>query len=754
MPLDPKRLRRLFAAGAILAVLVAAFFYLRGILKNVPVTRLPKEIPSDVEKSGKGFTFAQSEGGKTLFTIRAASFQQYKEGGKAELHDVSIIIYGRDESRSDQIYGSEFSYDQKTGDITALGEVHIDLDVNSTGAPAPVVHSPGGAQPSATPAQETRNVIHVKTSGLTFNKTSGIARTDEKIEFRIPEASGSAVGALYDSHKSTLTLKSAVRINSLEKQQSSLAAQSATISKAPRTIVLYSAHIQQPPRTMTSDRLSILLRDDNSVDRILANGNVRASAEGPRGFEVSAPQGEVVMASANQPRSGTLFGGVNFLRRGESPAQGKAGRILISFGSKGRVTKARAEDAVDLTQGSPAKSQRIGAAAIDLFVEDGKRLDKAVTSSGPAQIVFTDAAQKNTTTTISAGEFQAKFNSQNRLSSVIGTPDAKIVSSTPGEPDRVATSREVNASFNNKGEVTAADLTGDFHYQEGQRAATAESAHYNPDDESFVLTGAPRVVDIGFALTADTVQLSRKTGSAVARGSVKTTYNDLKPQANGAMLASGEPVHVTGTSATASRGAGLAHYTAARLWQGANIVEAPSLTFDKTHRSLKAQGDATGRVTSVFVSPEKGGSSAPVNVTSDRLSYVDSDRKAVFSGNVQLRGEEFTMTASTVQVLLAGRNQGGAQAGNQLDRIVAQGDIVIQQPSRKATGSQLVYTAQDQKFVLTGAPGKKPSIFDAEHGQISGNSLTFYTHDGRVLVGSGETSPSLTPIRTRDASTK
>src|SRR5690242_9334394 len=100
MPLDPKRLRRLFAAGAILAVLVAAFFYLRGILKSVPVAKLPKNIPENVEKSGKGFTFSQSEGGRTLFTIRAASFQQYKEGGKAELEDVSIIVYGREENRS------------------------------------------------------------------------------------------------------------------------------------------------------------------------------------------------------------------------------------------------------------------------------------------------------------------------------------------------------------------------------------------------------------------------------------------------------------------------------------------------------------------------------------------------------------------------------------------------------------------------------------------------------------------------------
>ena len=746
MPLDPKRLRRLFAAGAILAVLVAAFFYLRGIVKSVPVAKLPKNIPANVEKSGKGFTFSQSEGGKTLFTIRAASFEQYKESGKAELQDVSIIVYGRDQDRSDQIYGSEFSYDQKTGDISAQGEVHIDLDVNSSGA----------SQPGRPAAQETKNVVHVKTSGLTFNKTSGLAHTDEAIEFRIPEATGSAVGATYDSHKGVLTLKSAVSIASVEKQGSSLAAQSATISKDPRRIQLYSARIKQPQHVMSADKLSILLRDDNSVNRILGVGNVRGSGEGQRPFEVTAPEGEVIMSANNQPQSGTLSGGVHFLTRGEAPARGTAGKLFVSFGASGRLNKARLEDAVELAQDNGTKSQQVKAAAIDLFVKPGNKLDKAVTSNGPAQIVFSDRGAKPTTSTISAGQFEARFNAQNRLSSILGSPEAKIVSETLGQPARVATSDELHAILTNKGEIAGADLVKNFHYQEGTRSATADHAHYNVEDESFTLTGSPRIADAGFLLTANTIQLSRKSGSAVAHGDVKTTYNDMKPQPNGAMLASGQPVHVTGDSVTASQGGGVAHYTSARLWQGENIIEAPSLTFDKPHRSLLAQAGPSARVTSVFVSPGKNGATTPVNVTSDRLSYVDADRKASFSGNVRLRGEDFTMSAATVQVLLAPRQQAGNRSGNQLDHIVAQGDIHIQQPDRRATGNQLVYTASEQKFVLTGVPGKRPSIFDAERGQISGDSLTFYTHDGRVLIGSGQTSQSLTPTptRIRDASTK
>lgn len=724
-------------------MVVAAFFYLRGILKSVPVAQLPKSIPGNVEKSGKGFTFSQSEGGKTLFTIRAASFQQYKEGGEAELQDVSIIVYGRDQDRSDEIYGSRFSYDQKTGDITAQGEVRIDLDVNSAAAP----------EANQASAPETRNVVHVKTSGLTFNRNSGMASTDQTIEFRIPTASGSARGAIYDSHKGVLTLKSSVTIASLEKQGSSLAAEKATISKDPRMIVLYAAKIHEPPDSLSADKISIILRDDNSVDRIAGQGNVHASGTGHRGFEVSAPEGEILMAKNNQPRSGTASGGVSFEAGGAAPAQGRAGRLLISFDTRGRVSKARLEDAVDIMEGTETKSQQIKAAALDVYLKSRNRLEKAVTSNGPAQLVFTETAQKKSVTTISAGQFQAKFNNSNRLSSVVGSPNAKIVSSTAGQPERTATGDEINASFNSKGEIAGADLINAFHYQEGSRTATADRAHYNAANESFTLTGSPRIVDAGFALTANTVVLSRKSGSAVARGDVKTTYNDLKPQPGGAILASGEPVHVTGTSATASEGGAVAHYTAARLWQGQNIVEAPSLTFDKVHRSLLAQAGPGGRVSSVFVSPKKNGSSAPVNVSSDRLSYVDAERKAVFSGNVQLRGEDFTMSARTVQVLLASRQQTGDKVGNQLDRIVAQGDIVIQQPGRTATGSQLVYTAQDQKFVLTGRAGKRPSIFDAEHGQISGDSLTFYTHDGRVLIGR-QTPQSRNPTRIRDASAK
>src|SRR5262249_49271097 len=314
------------------------------------------------------------------------------------------------------------------------------------------------------------------------------------------------------------------------------------------------------------------------------------------------------------------------------------------------------------------------------------------------------------------------------------------------QADRVTSSRELTAGFNKQGEIVSAEQAGDFRYAEGTRTGRADRARYTAADENYFLTGSPRVTDADTSLTADTGQVNRKIGSMFAQGNVKTTYNQkAQTEGTGAMLGSSEPVHVTGSTMAATRSSGSARYTAARLWRGPDIVEAPTLVFDRAQRSLQAQRDKSTRVAAVFLQKDKNGKTTPVNILADKLSYVDAERKAVFSGTVVTRIEGSTVTADSVQVLLQPRgSQSGPQSGSQLDRIVAQGDIQIQQPGRKATGSQLVYTGEDEKFVLTGSAGHPPSIFDAERGQITGDSLTFFTHDGRVLVGSRDSSQTLT----------
>src|SRR6185503_19387155 len=249
MPINPKRLRIIFAGGAVFVFVVALGFYLQGVFKPQEVIPgAPKNIPSGVEKSATGFNLSKSEGGKTLFTIHAASVQQYKEGGKAALHDVSITVFGRNQDRSDQIYGADFAYDPAQKIVTAEGEVRIDLEaVSAAGTPA------GG------PAAETKDLIHVKTSGLTFNENTGIAQTKAAIEFRVPEANGSAVGATYDSHGGVLTLKSAVRLTSTGPRKATITGQSATITKNPSRVVMQSAKVEESQRVISAEKVTIFM---------------------------------------------------------------------------------------------------------------------------------------------------------------------------------------------------------------------------------------------------------------------------------------------------------------------------------------------------------------------------------------------------------------------------------------------------------------------------------------------------------------
>jgi lipopolysaccharide export system protein LptA len=243
--------------------------------------------------------------------------------------------------------------------------------------------------------------------------------------------------------------------------------------------------------------------------------------------------------------------------------------------------------------------------------------------------------------------------------------------------------------------------------------------------------------------------MNRATGEASATGDVKSTYSELKPQSNGAMLASADPIHVTSQRMTAHRSPAVAVYTgAARLWQGANIVEAPMIQFDRDQRTLVAEAPNSGGVSTVLVEVDQSGAATPVSITSSRLTYIDQERKVHFETGVTARGQDATMTADQMDAYLQPRSQSSqpsspAQA-SKVEKIVAQGHVLLSQPARKASGDRLVYTSKDGKFVLTGGA---PSIFDAEHGHITGVSLTFYKRDDRVVVEGSGSQPTVTQTR-------
>jgi lipopolysaccharide export system protein LptA len=747
------RLRYWFAGAAVFVIVVVAgfFFYARIRIGNL-LHDAPKKLGVDIQQSAEGFTLSKSEGGRTLFKVQASKAVSYKEGGRAQLNDVNIIVYGRSSDRFDQIYGKQFEYDPKTHDITAPGEVNIDLQSAS----------PDERRTDQSPPQELKNPIHIRTSGLTFNESSGTAATAQQVEFKVPQAHGTAEGARYDSKAKALTLDRDIKVTLTGDQSARILAQHGVITDQPRRAVFDNAHVERPTGNFDATQVTVFLRPDNSVDHVIATGDVRGTAIGKSKLTVKTTRAEAVIGSDNDIRTATLSGGVDVVATGQRAMNAQAGHAVLEFGSNRQVRVAHATEHVHITQppATPtapnAQTNEIFADAMDFFIREGDRIERAETI-GAAQIVSTPAQQtaNNAKTTVTAGKFVANFDPQGRVNRAHGAPNARTVSSTPGQPDKVTISNQIDVAFNSEGGLDSLVQQGSFEYHEaaktGDRAAYADKAIYVPASDILRLTGSPRVVDGTMTTTADIVTLNRRTGDAEGQTNVKTTYSDLKPNPQGGMFASSDPIHITARSMVAQRGTGQAKYTGnARLWQGPNIVEGNVITFERDKRQLNATGTPSHPVNTILVQQDKSGKVTPVTIRAQHLSYDDNSSTAHYDGGVIVRGAGGTMTAAKMDIYLKKSGPQGVQAAKnaqpgpaELDHIVAETNVKVEQDQRRAAGSKLVYTAADDKFVMTGGP---PTLSDPEHGTISGTSLTFFRGDDKVLVDGG---PSRTVTTTR-----
>jgi lipopolysaccharide export system protein LptA len=784
----------LVASGVLLVVAVTVSYWIARSHIQPVLQNVPQALGLDIQQTSEGFSLSKSVGGRTLYTIHASRAVQFKAGGHANLHNVHIVVYGHNHDRYDQIYGDQFTYDQQSGDIQAVGEVHIDLEGNAEGP----------TRPDQAPPQEMKNPLHLVTRSLTFNQKTGVAQTDETVDFRTEQASGSAKGAYYDSKENELQLKSDVHVVTTGAHPATITGSSGIIQKEPRQAVLMNAKIEQPDRTLTADRATLLFSPDNSVQHAVAEGNVHIQARGPSLVDITGPRCDLNLGPKNSLQQAVMSGGAKFDTHGNSVAHGSADTFIVDFAEPNQPSQFHMVKNARLKQdpqanmpgaAAPAKSgaaspvasgqpMEIAADELDFQLANGNQL-KTSDTVGKASITILpsppapnaakngqSAGGGNATTVATAGKFHATFDDNNHIQALHGWPNSRIVSTTPGEPDKVSTSDKLDVAFGPDGGVQHLIQTGHFEYHEpsansntGGRAAFADVATYTPDDQLLVLSGSPRIVDGGMTTTAVHIRINRQTGDGFADDDVKTTYSDLKPQPNGALLANSDPIHVTAQHMVAYKQPGIAHYTGnVRLWQTANVVRAPKIDFDNQKRSIVAESDHSQMVSSLFVQQSQDGKLAPVEVTADKLTYVDAERRARYTGNVLAKSTTGTITTRQLDVYLkqteankpgstapqnSARNRGpslpGSDAPSQIDHMVATGNVVVTEPNRRAVGDRLVYTADTGEYRLT---GKSPSIFDAEHGTVWGDSLTFYSHDDRVLVDSKGNSPTITRART------
>src|ERR1700735_3748342 len=197
--------RWIVVTGSLLLVLIAGLIvYGRNRFRHIEKD-LPGRLGMNIQQTASGFSYTQTSQGHALFTLKASKELQMKSG-HVLLHDVDITLYGPPGSgRTDRIYGSDFDYDQAHGVITSQGDVNIELQ-GTNQAPPPAGSTAGPA------SDPTSNTIRVRTRGLTFLQKTGEAMTSQPVQFQLPRAAGTSVGADYNSKTGVVVLNSEVHI--------------------------------------------------------------------------------------------------------------------------------------------------------------------------------------------------------------------------------------------------------------------------------------------------------------------------------------------------------------------------------------------------------------------------------------------------------------------------------------------------------------------------------------------------------------
>lgn len=787
------------------ALILAAFLYARWQVRHI-ARDLPAKLGIQIQQSTEGFTYSKTDQGRTIFTLHAAKALQYRKAGRALLHDVRIQVFNQKDGQVDTIAGNQFEYDPHTGIVRALDEARIDL------------HTPAPSGKSAPTGEQQDSTIHVVTHGLVFDQNTGMAATEGLIQFQLPQGSGQAVGAVFDSKQSKLLLKSNVEVHAETQHGPALLyASQALYDQHANQVQLQNARYSTAVQHASANVANIILRADSSVENIDAQHNVQYQSK--TGESVTADSMIAALDEHNSPLAAHFSGNVHFqVQQPQQNSTGSAADAQLLFNSQGHLRQAIMAHAVHFQQrvetSTPPiarnlqadhlvmdfSSDRAGHAELQQAIATGSAVFHQ--NSIGEQLSQTKAPQD---TTIRAQTLTAQFapgnqllhvdakgNTQLRSVAANGDVDTssgdtlqvQFLSSSPqphvgnnlSTPDTSTIQTAIQQGHVVIQQIAAAKPAGPRKSGESRGAgtqistATATKAEYQGATQILTLTGAPHFYTSDLDLTAQKLRVDRASGEVVAIGLVQTT---IVGSGSAGILGAGQgtdgtglPTHIIADRAGFDRDKQTAIFTGhARLWQGQSLIEAPVIEILQAQQSLQAyDAGKPGTVHCTFVALSHSTTATqgkdapmPVYVTSTRLLYSDAEHKAHFSGNVEVATQASNLQAETADVYLQPSASGNPAIKNSsvdrklpaqssVERIVATGNVRLVQPGRLGTGAQIVYTASDGRFVLTGTDRVPPRVVDSQQGSVTGHALIFQSEQNAVQVQGGN---SVTTTQTR-----
>jgi LPS export ABC transporter protein LptC len=780
------------ASALLLASLTVGVYLEHKWVEHREKEKAPPPPPQGATRFSSGLTFSKMDGDRKIFTVEASKATDFKEKEASLLEDVKITIFGKSGGRHDTIHTRSCQYEKEGGSIACSGEVQIDLESAADAERA--AKNPEGVAPQK---------AHVETRGVTFNRISGTAQSDERVKFVFPNGSGEAVGMEYHAEEGEVRLRRDVSL-SLVPPRSGVAGKKTMKPSAQQPVHVKGQsldfgrdsrvmHLHGPVEAETGQAklmageltltLDAAFRAETLVATAGANGkkpelttrqtdgSTSLSAEtltahfSPEGWPTKFEGTGNVQGSRRNGREEDEFSAENasldLLPRVSQPRElHLKGNVVMRTRANGGGTERVLQTSALLVEFAEGKKGEGGNPKLAETLSPGsiEWTDPAPQSGTPGAI----ASGSSTRTKLQADKLRMEFGPEGKARQLVASGHVQTERATAGTPLQTATAQNGVAQLPASGGWSQLDLQGDVKLKEGDRSGQADRAVFVRAAQTALLTGKALARDATTETHAARITFSQTTGDIRAEGGVRST--DFSTRGSAVQLAD-VPANVSSDSMLANSKAGRALYAGhARLWQGDSVMEADSIELLREKKVL----NAVGNVRAVF--PQNAGQPAartPAlqamqkktqlwHVTAGTLTYRDAENRARLEKNVVAQSAELKMRAAAVDLYFTrsgatnvspANGPAGAQStagAQQISRAVGTGGVIVEQRARKANAERGEYTAADGKFVMSGG---NPTIYDASEGTTTGRQLTFFLADDTIIVDSENGSRTLTKHR-------
>jgi lipopolysaccharide transport protein LptA len=274
-------------------------------------------------------------------------------------------------------------------------------------------------------------------------------------------------------------------------------------------------------------------------------------------------------------------------------------------------------------------------------------------------------------------------------------------------------------------DVDRIDAQGEAKFNENDRNGVAANISFAAAENMVRLRGGePTVWDSRARTKAIELDSDLTRDVSYSRGKTATTYYNQE-QTNGATPFSKvkSPVYIVSDRGEFYHPSGVAIYTGnARAWQDDNFVRGDKLTIYMNDKKMEANGHVQSELYNAR--RKSTNTTVPVFASSDSMWYSEANRTLHYEGNVDIRQGTDRLMGSVADVYLR-------RESNEVEKTVAQRNVVLTQPGRKGTADTVEYTTADEVAVLKGNPAR---VEDMEQGSTEGGRLTVNMRDGKVTA--------------------